>query len=159
MNTFIKDNRFNVLKVKVDNSIRSNKYNILFLILLTTYIIITILSINEAQILLPDIELKLPFLDLKVTIVTFLIFAPLILAIVYLNMLINISEHIKLTRFYKRSLTTSKESKFHLIPTVPFGIDSAYINPISTKQIYRIVVYFIIFIYPLVAQIIILGQD
>ena len=146
---------FDVIKEKLENSSRANKNFAFLLISFTTYLLITTISIKDVQLLFPELGIQLPILNITLPLNAYMIVAPLILASLYINMLLNLYEHIKLIQFYKELSEKEEHKKAHQKPILPFMIDYAYINPDKSSSVFRAIFYFILFTFPLIVLAII----
>ncbi len=146
---------FEIIKEKLENSSRANKNFAFLLISFTTYLLITTLSIKDVQLLFPELGIQLPILNITLPLNAYMIVAPLLLTALYINMLLNIYEHIKLIEYYKELSKNEPHQKALIKPILPFMIDYSYLNPDKSSYAFRVIFYFMLFIFPLMVLFII----
>ncbi|WP_457627983.1 pentapeptide repeat-containing protein [Persephonella sp.] len=135
------------LEKRLENSTKSLKNFLIFFLVYATYILITAFAVKDVQLLFPFLGVHLPLLNIDINLEFFILVAPLFLLIFYINLLLNLHEHMKIIREIEREI----ENEGILIkPLIPFIVDYAFLNKEKTAKIFEIIVFNLIFIYPII---------
>lgn len=146
-------NEFEIIKEKLNNSSVYNRNYIIFFLSFITYIFLTTLSIKDIQLLFPFLGVNLPILNINLSIDTFIVIAPLLVTLFYINILLNLSKHIELIEIYKVLIKKNNLSTFNIYPNIPFMVDYAFLH---NSSIFKKVTYIFVLIYPIIVLSIIL---
>ena len=145
------EKKFEELRERLENSSRSNKGFSIVLLSYATYLLVATFSTKDLQLLFPELGVHLPILNIDINLTAFMIIAPLLLTILYINSLLNLYKHYELINEYKTTAKELGKDDIALKPIIPFMFDNAFLHKDGDKSaiLFKAISYLVLLIYPL----------
>jgi Leucine-rich repeat (LRR) protein len=103
------------LKSALDDSSDKNRNFMVAFLVLELYLLITILSITDRDLFMPDSVLNLPFFAVNISLIGFVILAPVLLLAFHYNLLFNLLEHARTLREWLDHPDNDRAANFNLL--------------------------------------------
>jgi uncharacterized protein YjbI with pentapeptide repeats len=109
---------FEKIEQSFNTSSEKNRNQFFFFVTLTIYFLIMISGTQDADLLRADKQFSLPVVNINLPVTSLYIFAPIMLVVLHMVLLINISEHLQLMDCWLRKTKSTKAKFPFLVNTV-----------------------------------------